>query len=372
MRRILLSVMILLLTPALLAETEEIRDGIDELLGTIDLSSWDSWFLENGAGAGELPSDYLRRITAMQADTKTKLPVETIQKHLFSSLRDAALKIFLLLGTAVFGASFRGLSDLTSVGETAQAAFRIVVSGAVLLMSFLEVRTAVKTISIVDRTAELLLPPLTAFLMLCGMENTAALLPVTRTFLTDAVMKVINAAVVPLAILGGVFLVLDFAGSGKLASVGKLLHRAARCLLGSVCSLYVMITALRSVAAGSADGLLIKTTKFAAGSFPSIGSLLSESVDVAFQCMRFVKNALGLTGCAVMLFVAAKPVLSIASTRIALRVSTLLSEPLAGKPYSDLLRGMSETVGILMLSELAVIASVLLMIAPVFGIGRFL
>ena len=115
--------------------------------------------------------------------------------------------------------------------------------------------------------------------------------------------------------------------------------------------------------------MLMKTTKIAAGSIPAVGSLLAESVDTVYQCMRFVKNALGLTGCIALLSVAINPVLSIFAARSGFRAAALLSEPLSGKPYAELLRSMGDTLHILMLSELASFAAALLLLSPVLGTG---
>ena len=184
-------------------------------------------------------------------------------------------------------------------------------------------------------------------------------------------LRILETCIVPLAAIGGILLALDAAGTGRLASVGRVLHRVAKWVLGTVCSLFLTVTAIRGVAAGSADGLLLKTTKLMAGSIPSVGGLMSESVDAAFQCLQLVKNALGLTGTVLILLVAARPVLSVFWTRCALRVSSMLAEPLSGKPYAELLRGMGDTLHLLLLSELGAAAMALLMIAPVFGLGRF-
>jgi hypothetical protein len=96
---------------------------------------------------------------------------------------------------------------------------------------------------------------------------------------------------------------------------------------------------------------------------------MSDSVDVAYQCLRFVRNALGLTGCIVLTAVLVKPVLSTLLMRSALKMSALLSEPLAGKPYAELLHGMGETLHILLLAELSTAAMAAAMLAPVFGAG---
>ena len=305
----------------------------------------------------------------MEASTDRGISFEAIAAFLLPSMKNAALRVALLLGLAILCAVLNGITDASTIGETAQAAFRTVVSATVLVTAFAEICSALQTLTAVDRTAELLLPVLIGFLTLGGMTNTAALMPVSYALLSDTVLKAVRELVVPLAVLGGVLLATDAGGSGRLASVGRLLQRTAKWILGTVCALFLIVTAVRSAAAGSADGVLMKTTKLAAGSIPSVGALLSESVDAGFQCIRFVRSILGLTGCLLLLSVAMKPVLSIATARCAMRASALLAEPLSGRPYAELLRGIGDTLHILMLCEIAAAATALLVIAPFFFTG---
>lgn len=365
MKRLLIAGIVLLL-PLLFAESDEVQEGIDALLETIDLSEWDEWAKTYGEDGAMLPSEYLAAL-AESALPSADLTPDSLWTRIRPSVRTAAVKTAFLIGLAAIGAAVHGLSTASSIGETAETAFRICASGAVLLLSFAEIRIAMSAVASTARTAELLLPVIVGYLTLIGAKNTALLLPTSNLLFSELVIRAIQVWVAPAAVIGGVLLALDTGGSGRLASIGRLLQRASKWILGIVCSLFLLITTVRSVAAGSADGLLIKSAKLAAGSIPSIGSLLSESMDTAFHCLGFVKNVLGLTGCIVLVSVSLKPAMSVLMTRSALKASALLAEPLSGKPYADLLRGMGDTLQILLLSELAAAAMAIMLLAPVFG-----
>ena len=369
MRRLLILGLILLL-PAMLPDQEETREGIEALLETVDLSEWDDWFRKENGEWTSLPSEYVYELCMTEHTFASGLTLDMLKARLLPSARTAAVKIMMLLGLAMIGTLAQSLSEAQSVGETTRIAFRICVSCTVIGLVFTEIRSALTAINTVSQTGELLLPPIIGFLTIAGMENTALLLSATRSLIADTALRLITACVIPLATVGGVLSIVDM-GTERIAPIGKLLHRAAKWILGSICSLFLIVTAVRSVTAGSADGLLMRTTRFAAGSIPSVGSLLSESVDIAFQCLFLVKNALGITGCILVVSVALKPVISVWMTRNALRVSALFSESLTGKPYAELLRAAGDLLHILILSELAAIGMTLMMIAPVFGIGSY-
>jgi len=370
-KRILLAAVLSLVPMLLFSGSQEIDDAVEALVGTIDLSEWDDWVEQEGLDVDFLPSAYLREIAGMsRVDVSSGFTAE-IAALLLPGLKGAIVKLTLLLGLAVLTAAINGLSETSAMAEPAKVTFRLIVAGTVLILTASELKTAFGTVLRVAKMTEILLPPILGFLVLGGMEQTAALLTVSHELLSGTVLKLLETCVMPLAAIGGVLLTLDSGGTGRLGSIGRVLHRIAKWILGMACSLFLAVTAIRGVAAGSADGLLMKTTKLMAGSIPAIGGLLSESVDAAFQCLQFVKNALGLTGTVLILLVVFKPVLSVFWARCALRVSSMLSEPLSGKPYADLLRGMGDTLHLLLLSELGATALSILVIAPVFGLGRF-
>lgn len=369
MRRTALVFIALLLPLFLFSERDETQEAIEALLETVDLSEWDAWFRDNGWEGEALPSRIFRELVRMRDPFGRETTDRDLLRILKPSLGSLLKATAMFVGFAAFCAALQGVSGSSPIGETADTAFRICIAAAVLVISVTEIRSAYALITTLQRTSELLLPVIVGYLGLTGAENTALLLSASHTLLNDIVLRMIETCVMPFAITGGVMLSFDANGTGRLASVGRLLHRAAKWILGTACSVYMLITAIRSVAAVGADGLLLRTTKLAAGSIPAIGSLLSESVDTAYRCMRFIRNALGLTGCCVLLTVALKPVISVFLMRCSLRASAMLSEPLSGKPYAELLRGMGDTLHILMLSGLAALAMSLMMLAPLFGAG---
>ncbi len=367
MKRAAIAALALLLPLAVYAASEEAKDGIEALLETVDLSEWDDWFRHECGKDGLLPSDILRQLADTELSGNSGFTFETVAAYLLPSVKSAVLSAVLLMGLAILGAALNGAIGASGIGETALIAFRATVSCAVLVTAFAAVRSALRMLTAVEQTVEILLPVLVGFLTLGGMSNTASSLSASQTLLSGTVLKTAKNLAAPLAVLGGVLLALDLNGQGRLSSVGKLLQRAAKWILGTACALFLLVTAVRSTTATGADGVLIRTTKLAAGSIPSVGALLSESVDAGVQCIRFVRSILGLTGCLLVLSVVQKPLLSIAASRCVLRASAMLSESLAGKPYAELLRGIGDTLHILLLCELGATASALLMITPVFG-----
>ena len=117
--------------------------------------------------------------------------------------------------------------------------------------------------------------------------------------------------------------------------------------------------------------MILRTAKYAAGSVPIVGGVVSDSVETVFQCVLFVKSMLGIGGAVVILLICAKPILTVFLTRCALRIASAVTEPLSGKPYADLLRGLGDMLHILLLIEATAAAMALVAISPVFLVGGF-
>ncbi len=371
MNRAVFLLTVLLLPLCFASVPEKAGDAAEALVASVDLSEWDDWFTQNTEGIAFKPSDFLRRtVNAEQAndpDAWKKAALEVV----FPSLKTAIQYGMLFLGLAVLASVLRGLDTSSATAETAEIAFRAIASTAVLLVVFTEIRSASLVLKRVTNTSEVLLPILLGYLTLGGMEHSAAAIAPLFSLLSDLVLNVFSRIVVPLAAIGGVLLALDVSGNGNLHPIGRILIRGAKWILATVCSVFLLFSVFRGATAGSADGFLLKTAKLALGGIPAVGGVVTESVETAYQCLMLVKNALGFSAAALLVLIAVKPVLSAALMRFALRGASALCEPISGRPYAELLRGLSDTMQVIVLAELASLAMALFALSPVFGVGRF-
>ena len=352
-------------------QSGDAADGADAILGAVDLSGWDSWFSAHAPEIGFRPSDFAKEIADAAEEGGGGALFERIRFVLEPAWKGAIGRCALFSGIAALGAALKGLHPTSRTQEAANTAFRAATAGIVLFSIAAELRTANRALSEADGTAQILLPALLGLLAIGGMENTAAAVSSSFTLFTTFVLHALKTAVVPLACAGGILAVLDTSESARLASIGRLLTRLARWILGVTATLFGAWSIVRGAASASADGFLLRTVRFAAGSLPIVGGLAAESAEAGYQCLMLVKNAVGLTGVALIVLLGAQPVLSAFFTRCALRGARALSEPLAGRSYAELLHTLSDVMQVLMLSELAAFGMLALSVSPVLGVGRF-
>ena len=363
----MLHAVLFLLPFCLFQESDDVKEGADALLGTVDLAEWDEWFQKEAPDIPFCPSEFVQGIVNMEETDDTQTIIDRVGRLLLPTAKTGCAKLILFTGIGILAGLLSGVSSDASVFEAATHAFRIAASCTVLTAAATEIQGAYGMLHTVSVLAERALPVLIGFLTLCGMEHSASAMLPLFTILSAWMIRVIETMVIPLGCIGGVLISFDTCANGRLASLGRLFLRAARTVLGVIGLGYGLFGTFRAAAAVNADGLMIRTAKLAAGSLPAVGGIVSESVETAYRCMLFVRNALGL-GCAAMLLLAcARPVLNVFVLRCAARASSALSEPISGKAYAELLHGISDLLHILMLSELAAAAMALTAISPVLG-----
>ena len=367
----LLTLGILLLPLCLLASGDEASDGADAILDALDLREWDAWFRQEAPEIGFCPSDFAQGIAEAEPGGDGAALLSGLLSAIGPYRKSAIGKCALYLGVAVLGAALRGLHPVSQTQETANIAFRAATAAVVLLSVSSEMRSAYRVLETANDASEILLPALLGFLTIGGMTNTSAAVSASFSLYASFVLRTLKTAVVPLCCIGGIFAALDTSESARLASIGRLLIRAGKWILGAAASLFGVWNIVRGAAAASADGFVLRTVKFAAGSLPIVGGAAAESAEAVYQCLMLAKNAVGLTGIAVVVLLGMKPVASVFLTRCALRGARALSEPLAGRGYAELLHALSDVMQVLMLSELAAYGMLALSVTPLLGVGRF-
>lgn len=368
MKRLLITVGLCLLPLCFFAQSEAADGDAGTVLKTLDLAAWDRWFQSQAPELGFSPSDFAYEIADASLSDGDAL-FDAVRALFRQNRKSAFGKCALYVGLAVLAAAQRGLAPSSPIAETSTVAFRAAAASAVLISVAAELRTAAHALSLANDTSEVLLPILLGVLTLGGMENSAAALSASFSLYTSAAIRVMQGVVVPLACVGGVFCAMDASETARLSALGRLLLRASKWVLGVIAALFGLFGTVRGAAAASADGYLLRTVKLTAGSFPVVGGMVSGSAEAVYQCLLLVKNAVGLTGLTLILLLAAKPVASLFLSRCALRCARALSEPLAGRTYSDLLHALSDTLQVFLLTEIAAFGLLALAAVPMLRIG---
>lgn len=296
---------IICLLPAVSLAEDSIRESIAEA-GIEDLYG----FAEE-RGIGELVH------SSMDSAITGKLPDaeeisgflrEGIQEPLRHILADAVR----LLGPILLLALLRSVSNEWN-GSVSGACFLLKLR--LILQFFGMAVTAIDAsricISSAKEFTDAVSPALTALLAATGMSGAAALVSPAASLAGNTAEKLFLHYGIRLCSFG-----LCTAAAGNLSPVvdlgkiTKMAKKTANWCAGLAITFFTALLALQGKVAGGLDGVAVRTAKFAVDSAaPVIGSGVSDAWDSYVSGLMIAKNAVGVSGMAALIGVAAEPMM---------------------------------------------------------------
>ncbi len=151
----------------------------------------------------------------------------------------------------------------------------------------------------------------------------------------------------------------------------QLLNRTVKWGIGIMMTVFVGITGLQGIASGSADGLTVKVTKFAASNLiPMVGGILAETVETVMNCSVVIKNAIGVIGIVTVIVLAVLPIVKVAACLIIFRICAAIIQPISdvrcGKCVSELGDSVSAVLGMIT----AVVVMFVIILTIIINIGN--
>ncbi|WP_223066535.1 stage III sporulation protein AE [Paenibacillus caui] len=204
-----------------------------------------------------------------------------------------------------------------------------------------------------------MVPLLFALLASMGNVVTVSVTHPLVVFMVHTVGTLVHVVVFPLLFFSAVLhIVSSMSEKYKLTQLADLFRIVAMGLLGVLLTVFLGVISVKGVAASVADGVTIRTAKFLTGSFvPVVGKVFSDATDTVISASLLVKNAVGLVGVVIILFLCAFPAIKILTLALIYNFSAAVMQPLGDTPIVACL----ETIGKSMIYVFAVLAAVGLM-----------
>lgn len=224
-------------------------------------------------------------------------------------------------------------------------------------------KTAIDNIALFMR---LIVPLMLTALVTGGAVISASVFePVLLTVIEIAVTVIINVFL-PLVMVGTAMnIVNSLSDRFKSEKLAKLLNQTVKWGLSCLLIIFVGVVGFQSIAAGGADGLSVKLTKFATSNLiPVVGGILAESVETVMNCSVVIKNSVGLLGILVVALIAVTPLLKIAATLLIFRITAAIAEPVSDPKIVKCLSHLADSVSVIfsMLAAVSVMFIIVLTI----------
>ena len=244
----------------------------------------------------------------------------------------ARRRLFVQLFAAALLAALLGRFQDAFGEGTAQAAQWVCLLYTALLLArecagvFVSVR---RTVSGAVKGAETLFPLLLTALAAVGGTGSAAALQPAVTLAVTAAAAVSEKICLPLAAAFLALSMLDcMTDAWSLSRASKLCKTACGMALGVGLTAFTGLLSVRGFTAAARDGLTLRAAKFAADTFvPEVGGALSDTAETALAGALMVKNALGVTGMALIALFFLTPLTEICLSALAFRAAAAATEP---------------------------------------------
>ncbi|SEO03327.1 MULTISPECIES: stage III sporulation protein AE [unclassified Paenibacillus] len=199
------------------------------------------------------------------------------------------------------------------------------------------------------------------FTLLASMGNviTVSVTHPLIIFMIHLVGTLIHMLVFPLLFFSAVLhLVSSLSDKYKLTQLADLLRNISVALLGILLTMFLGVISVQGASGSVADGVSLKAAKYIAGNFvPIVGRTFADATDTVITASLLVKNAIGLTGVIIILFLCAFPALKILTLALIYNITGAIMQPLGDTPIV----GCLQAIGKSMLYVFAALAAVGLM-----------
>ncbi|OPA81335.1 stage III sporulation protein AE [Paenibacillus selenitireducens] len=199
------------------------------------------------------------------------------------------------------------------------------------------------------------------FTLLASMGNvvTVSVMHPLIIFMINTVGTLIYAVIFPLLFFSAVLhIVSTLSDKYKVTHLANLLRNISIGLLGVLLTVFLGVISVQGFTGAAADGVTIRTAKYITGNFvPVVGKMFSDAADTVISASLLVKNAIGLVGVIIILFLCAFPALKILTLALIYNISGAVMQPLGDSPIVTCL----QTIGKSMIYVFAALAAVGLM-----------
>lgn len=204
-----------------------------------------------------------------------------------------------------------------------------------------------------------LIPLVLSLLGMMGNFASVAMFHPLIVFLVHFIGTIVYTVIFPLLFFSAVLgIVSSYAEQYPLTNLAKLLRNISISALGIFLTIFLGVVSVQGAATAVTDGVTIRTAKYVTGNFvPVIGGLFAEAADTVVGASLLVKNAVGMSGVIILLFICAFPALKILALAFIYSFTGAVMQPLGDSPVIHCL----ETIGKGLVTIFAAMATVGLM-----------
>ena len=321
-----------------------------------------------------LSLDVVRRIAAEGISFTPETWMKALSQMFFGEIASQLHLLGKLLFLAVLCVMMRQLQNSFRSSEIAVLSYSVcfiflLVIGMKAFAS--AVMLTKQTVDVMIGFMEALLPLMLFLLTAVGAVTSAALFTPLMLFAVNALGILMKTVILPLFLLTAVLDSLNyFSRTYRLGQLASLIRQCGMILFGFGMMLFTGLLAVQGVSGGIADGLGLRTAKFAVGNFiPIVGKMFADSVDVIFGASLILKNAIGIFGMMTVGAVCLVPLIKLLVLAFLMKAGGALIQPMGEERLASCLAQLGTHILLLFAVVLSVVFLFFLTITIIVGVG---
>ncbi len=332
-------------------------DNIEKMIPDFDVTE-----LLGNVAKGEMP-------------LSPKQLLDSLLALLVKEVKRTAKVLIFIPALSIIGAYIVNFQDGLKVGGASQASFftcYCMIAGIAAAVFFDVIgcgREVIRNISVFMRT---LLPVTLVSLASSGAVISASTFELVLMSVIEITQWTIEKLFLPLVLMSAALNIISNLSTGfRAEKIVQLINKTVKWGLGIMLTIFVGITGLQGIAAGSADGLTVKVTKFAASNLiPMVGGILSETVETVMNCSVVIKNSIGVVGIIIVIAMNVVPVLNISACLILFRLCAALIQPISDERCVKCVSELADSVSSVLSMTVAVVVMFVIILTILINVGN--
>ena len=356
------------------ARAEGLEETLQSTLGTLPLAEWQRAY-DEAFPEGEKLETLLLHLARGERAMDPEALLRALAGGLLRAVTGSMWRLARLIAPAVVCGvmqRMKGAFARPALEEAVNGACFLMLAGCMAQDLSQHIRLSQDAVERIADLMQALFPLLLTLLAAVGGTAGAAMFQPAVVAASGTMTHLVRSVTLPLALGAGVVTVLKHVSPRmRLGRLSGLLKTAASWTLGGSFTVFISVEALQTFGAAAADGISIRTAKYAVDHFvPVVGGMFADTMDTLVGASLLIKNALGITGLMLLLAAAAGPLLQTLAAAMVYRAGAALLEPLSDGRASACLQDFSDILMLLFVIQLSVGAMFLLLVAQMLVVGN--
>ncbi|MEC5422285.1 stage III sporulation protein AE [Virgibacillus sp. C22-A2] len=165
-------------------------------------------------------------------------------------------------------------------------------------------------------------------------------------FLIHVSGVLISNFILPLLFLSALLLIVSSLSENyQVTHLANLFKTVALGVLGVFLTIFLGVMSVQGAASAIQDGVAMKTAKFITGNFiPVVGRTFTDAADTILSASLLLKNAVGIVGVVIIIFLALFPALKIFAIAIIYKIAAAVLQPIGDGPVISTLNTISKYI----------------------------